>query len=128
VNRLVTSAVVGAGALVLLAGTAVGGYTLHHPGSRTVTVTHTKIVPKTITVTKWKTHTLTKWKTRTVTVTSPPAAASGAAAQTNACISDLFQMIEGWVTASGSSVANYSGGTATVPSGWWLGPPCPPNG
>jgi hypothetical protein len=46
----------------------------------------------------------------------------------NACISDLFQMIEGWITVSGSSVGSYSGGTATVPSGWWYGPPCPPNG
>jgi hypothetical protein len=61
-NKTLMSAAVGAGAFLLLAGTAAGGYVLHQPGIRTVTVTRTvtQTVPKTVYVTRWKTKTVTQ--------------------------------------------------------------------
>ena len=61
-NKTLMSAAVVAGAFVLLAGAAAGGYALHQPGIRTVTVagTVTKTVPKTVYVTRWKTKTVTR--------------------------------------------------------------------
>lgn len=66
----IASAGVGVAAFVIVAGAAVGGYALHHPGTRTVTVTRTvtrTAPPKVITRTAPKV---------TVTVTATPAAGS----------------------------------------------------
>jgi hypothetical protein len=62
-NRILGSAAVGAGAFVLLAGAAAGGYALHQAGTttRTVTVTLTRTPPPKV---------VTKVKTRTVS--APP--------------------------------------------------------
>jgi len=59
---MLASAAVGAGAFVLLAGAAAGGYALHQPGAtRTVTVTVTRTpLPKVVT------------KVKTKTVSTPP--------------------------------------------------------
>jgi hypothetical protein len=104
-NRWVASAAVGAGAFVLLAGAAAGGYTLHHPGTRTVTVTHTvtRTSPPKV-VTRTVTHAIPG---PTVTVT-----ASGDTAQLqtdSTCIAVLYQNIQFW-KANGS----------LVPNGWWI--------
>jgi hypothetical protein len=62
-NRILGSAAVGAGAFVLLAGAAAGGYALQRAGTtnRTVTVTLTRTPPPKV---------ITKVKTRTVS--APP--------------------------------------------------------
>lgn len=122
--NLVASAAAGVAAFVTVAVAFAGGYALHEPvqdrtPSPAVTVTRTA-PPKAITRT-------VPSKTITATVTASPPDSSALTAD-NECLADLFQMIEGWITLTGSTVANYGGGTATVPSGWWDGPPCPPDG
>ncbi len=70
-NRLVASAAAGVGAFVIVAGAFAGGYALHQPGTKTVTVTRTvtrtappKVITRTVTRPAPKV---------TVTVTATPA-------------------------------------------------------
>jgi hypothetical protein len=117
-----TAITASAGAVAALALVAVGGAGYlagnSHAAGRVVTrtVTVTKTSPPKI-VTRWKTRT----ETRTVTVTATPSVDNSQLASANACIADLYQDIEGWITISGSSVGSYQGGTATIPAGWWDG-------
>jgi hypothetical protein len=66
--NLVGSAAAGVGAFVVVAAAAAGGYVFHHPGTKTVTVTHTvmRTAPAKV---------ITKMKTDTRTVTGPPSIA-----------------------------------------------------
>jgi hypothetical protein len=89
-NRLITSAAVGAGAFVLLAGVAIGGYELRGPGTTVRTVSVTKTVPKTVTVIKWQTRTITK----TVTKSSPAG---------TACVEDNGTVVPAVGAAVGSA-------------------------